>query len=163
MKKIWCNVFFNVVLISYYIIIIWLKIHFDMCFDNLINFYALHHYYIAHDISWHIFLQACYKWYGYLFFKKKNKETKHLKSTFSLKKIAKWNKKKRIIEKKCDQIMVNEAYLQIILSLKYTFDNLLSHKITCQQIWIKIYECLQDIMHAKCCLIIITRLCTSHV
>jgi hypothetical protein len=34
-----------------------------------------------------------------------------------------------IIQKKSDQIMVKEAYLQIKLSLKSTFDILLFHKI----------------------------------
>jgi hypothetical protein len=64
-----------------------------MCFDNLINFYALHHYYIAHDINQLISLQACFKWQGDLFFKKEKNEPKHLKSTFSSKKSNKMKQK----------------------------------------------------------------------
>ncbi len=47
-------------------------------------------------------------------------------------------------------------YFQIILLLKSTFDILLFCKINFQQNWIGIYECLQNIRHSKCHLIIAT-------
>jgi hypothetical protein len=55
-----------------------------------------------------------------------------------------------LIYKKSDQIVIEKIYLQIILSLKFIFDILLSCKINLQQNWIRIYECLQNIIHAKC-------------
>jgi hypothetical protein len=52
--------------------------------------------------------------------------------------------------------MNEDVYLQIILLLKSTFDILLLCKINFQHNWIGIYECLQNIIHSKCHLIIVT-------
>jgi hypothetical protein len=46
--------------------------------------------------------------------------------------------------------MIEEIYLQIILSLRFIFDILLFCKINLQQNWIRIYECLQNVIHVKC-------------
>ncbi len=56
-----------------------------------------------------------------------------------------------MIQKK-DQIMAENLYLQIILSLKSTFDIVLSHEIKLHQNW-RHYACNYH-------LIIVTRLCT---
>jgi hypothetical protein len=46
--------------------------------------------------------------------------------------------------------MVENVYLWIILSLKFTFNIFLSHKNDLQPNWIKIYECLQELLFNHC-------------
>jgi hypothetical protein len=56
--------------------------------------------------------------------------------------------------------MAEKVHLQILLSLKFTFDNFLSYKINFQQNQISFDKCLQNIIHAKFNMIIVTILCT---
>jgi len=52
----------------------WLKKYFDMCFDNLINFYASHHYCIAQSLWYqldYIFTSMFWVTWVLIFFKKK--------------------------------------------------------------------------------------------
>ncbi len=53
-------------------------------------------------------------------------------------------------------IMNEEVHLQIMVLLKSKFDILLFSKINFQSNWIGIYESLQNIIHSKCHLIIVT-------
>jgi len=74
-----------------------------------------------------------YEWYRYLSFSREREKPRHIKPTY-LSNYLKNIKQNiffeyAIIQKKSDQIMAKEAYLQIILSLKFKFDILLSHKI----------------------------------
>jgi hypothetical protein len=46
-KKDRCNILLNVLTMYFSF---WLKPYFDMCFDNLIQIYASHHYYITQAI-----------------------------------------------------------------------------------------------------------------
>jgi hypothetical protein len=82
-------------------------------------------------------LQEYFKWYGYSSFKRKEKP-KHLKPTYLSNDLTNI--------KKNDQLMVEEVYSWIIVFLKCTFDILLFHKINFQLNWIRIYECLQEII-----------------
>jgi len=80
----------------------------------------------------------------------KRKKLEHLKLTY-IKLFKQYGAKinqfeDAIIQKKNDQVMVVKVYLWIILSLKFTFNILLSHKNDLQQNWIRIYECLQEML-----------------
>jgi hypothetical protein len=58
--------------------------------------------------------------------------------------------------------MTKNVCLWIILSEKSIFDIFLTHKINIYHNWIRIYECLQNIIHVKSHLIIVTNLCTYY-
>jgi len=104
-----------------------------ICFDNLIKIYASHHYYTTQTIWYQpIYILFMNDIGIYLSIEKKQTETH---KTYIFVKLFKQYKTKDCFwiynntKEKSDQIMAKEAYLQIILSLKSTFDILLSHKI----------------------------------
>jgi len=95
-----------------------------------------------------------------IIFQKKKKKPKQSKCThlsnYLNKMKQKIKKKSRFkMQKKNDQTKGEEIYLWIILILESTFGIFLFHKINIWQKWIKNYECFQNIIHAKCHLIIV--------
>ncbi len=79
-----------------------------------------------YDINPFVFLKSCFKWHGYLSFKKWRKKYKQLK-TYLFVKLFKQNEAKdkkienSIIKKKSDKIIFKNSYLQMILFLKYAW------------------------------------------
>jgi hypothetical protein len=106
----------------------WLQNYFDMWFDNLIKYITSLLYSVCSMILTHLYLyKNVFNDMNIHLSKERKKKPKHLKPTYLWNYLTKMKQtiklfQNAVMQKTNDQIMFEEVYLWIMLSLKFTFD-----------------------------------------